>query len=244
MKPDLILNRINYTEWGCQGILSIPILGGDPYRGAANGFCLTLEPDWAWNKPFVSCIPKGYYIIKLYSSPKFGSTYIITDVKNRNLILFHSGNTIEDTEGCIVLGESFSNKKQLGIGETNQLVLSRSREAHKEFMSVLDNKKEASILIIGNSLVETDLIIKGLDIKRKGDIESGKLVLDELSWASKLTDKTTQALISINEGISQFKREKEMTAPPKWKKVLNFISSIIQFGLSIWVKSKGVVLFK
>jgi len=66
----------------------------------------------------------------------------------------------------------------------------------------------------------------------------------ELSFDSKTTDWVTRFLYAIYKGIYQYKKEKEMTAPPAWKKILNLISNIAQFALSIWVKSKGVVLFK
>jgi len=244
MNPDLILNRVNYTEWGCQGIMSVPVPGGAPFKGMANAFCVTLEPDWAWNKPFQSCIPNGLYRIEKYSSPKFKNTYIVTNVEGRWLILFHSGVSVKSTQGCILLGESFEDLKQLGIDGTNQLALAGSKEAHAEFMEMLNDKDPAHILIIGNSLVETELIIKGLDIQRRKRIETGLLKPDELSWNLKLRDLTTKGLISIQEGITQFNNEKSTIEKPAWKKILNTIFNGIQFLLSIWVKSKGITLFK
>lgn len=68
-------------------------------------FCNTLELPWKNNERQISCIPAGTYTCKRWYSPSFGWTYLVLDVPNRSYIEFHTGNTIKDTKGCILLGK-------------------------------------------------------------------------------------------------------------------------------------------
>lgn len=95
MKADLL--RIEQTDAGTIGVLRID--------GIA--FCATLELPDRENKSNESCIPEGDYFCGRVQSPKYGATYGVLDVPGRSHILFHAGNTIQDTKGCILLGESF-----------------------------------------------------------------------------------------------------------------------------------------
>jgi len=70
-------------------------------------FCLTLERKWLDNRKGESCIPSGLYLCERVISPKFGETFEITNVPNRTQILFHKGNLINDSHGCVILGEQF-----------------------------------------------------------------------------------------------------------------------------------------
>lgn len=64
------------------------------------------------NQRNVSCIPEGVYKVVPYDSPRFGSVFLVCDVKDRSFILFHSGNFagdaskgyITNSEGCILPG--------------------------------------------------------------------------------------------------------------------------------------------
>lgn len=116
----LILKRIAQTENETFGVLidnNVP-------------FAVTLEQPWKNNKPFESCIPEGEYICKRVDSPKFGITFEITFVKNRTDILFHKGNTVKDTSGCILVAEQF------GEFEKNKAIL-WSKKGFDEFMKKL-----------------------------------------------------------------------------------------------------------
>lgn len=65
----------------------------------------TIERPWFGNEPRVSCIPAGLY--DCLPRPYFRGGYDsheITNVKGRSHILFHCGNTMHDTEGCIIVG--------------------------------------------------------------------------------------------------------------------------------------------
>lgn len=91
------LHRIR--EWrGCTyGVLT---LNGRPE-------CLTLEEAWRENARQISCIPPGVYDLKFVDSPRFGEAIELLKVPNRSNILIHSGNTTDDTEGCILLGTTY-----------------------------------------------------------------------------------------------------------------------------------------
>lgn len=91
------LIRVAYTEHGTFGVL---LDGGIP-------FCLTIERPWRDNKRNISCIPTGVYRCRRVASPKFGDTFKIMNVPGRSHILFHKGNLMEDTHGCVVTGEEY-----------------------------------------------------------------------------------------------------------------------------------------
>jgi hypothetical protein len=68
-------------------------------------WCSTLEPGSRENKPDRSSIPTGQYLCSRKLSPKFGPTFEVLDVPGRSDILFHAGNVLEDTHGCILLAQ-------------------------------------------------------------------------------------------------------------------------------------------
>jgi len=72
--------------------------------------CYTLELPWKYNAKNISCIPTGEYRAFKAQSPKFGSVVYISSVPDREGILIHSGNTLKDTRGCILVGlDTFDN---------------------------------------------------------------------------------------------------------------------------------------
>lgn len=116
------LTRVAETPHGTFGVL---LDGGLP-------FCLTLERPWLDNQKEVSCIPTGSYVCRRLKpeSPKFGNTFEVCDVPGRSAILFHKGNIMEDTHGCIVVGEMFEPLREipavLSSGKAMQEFLERS----------------------------------------------------------------------------------------------------------------------
>jgi hypothetical protein len=90
----LLLVRKDTLPNGTDGILSMP-----------SGLKInTLELPWNDNKSDESCIPFGIYQCKRVQSPKFGDTFEVCNVPNRSNVLFHRGNKLKDTHGCILLG--------------------------------------------------------------------------------------------------------------------------------------------
>lgn len=94
---ELIRHEENF-KYGTFGILKIQ----------KQVFCVTLEPPDIENTKNVSSIPAQQYLCKKTQSPKYGLTYMVTDVPGRSYILFHSGNTVKHTKGCIILAQHFS----------------------------------------------------------------------------------------------------------------------------------------
>lgn len=94
----MLLLRVSTSEAGTFGVLvhdDVP-------------FALTLERPWTNNMTDLSCIPEGIYTCKRVHSPKFGETFEVMDVPNRTNVLLHKGNTLDDTHGCILVGEQFT----------------------------------------------------------------------------------------------------------------------------------------
>jgi uncharacterized protein DUF5675 len=101
-------------------------------------FAVTLERPWRENEPDVSCIPAGTYTCMRYHSEKYKNTFEITGVPGRTKILFHRGNEIPDTLGCVLVGEKYVD---LGIGESGlgfDEFLSKFKDRDSFILSVID----------------------------------------------------------------------------------------------------------
>lgn len=73
------------------------------------GRIFTLEDAWRENQANISCIPAGRYKCAPHgweANPpyRFTKVWRVSNVPNRSAILFHIGNTHEDTRGCILVG--------------------------------------------------------------------------------------------------------------------------------------------
>jgi len=93
-------------------------------------FCVCLEPADLENKQNVSSIPAQQYLCQRYSSARYPNTFQIMNIPNRNYVLFHAGNTIEHTKGCILLAQYFGKLKG------NRAVLN-SGLTFKSFMHIM-----------------------------------------------------------------------------------------------------------
>ncbi len=90
---ELILRR-TYFPGGTNGELRL--------AATHNIICYTIELPWKKNLKSVSCIPEGRYPVKMRFSRKFGLHFILTEVKDRNLILIHPANdAVKELRGCI-----------------------------------------------------------------------------------------------------------------------------------------------
>lgn len=125
----LTLKRVAFTSNGTFGVLidEVP-------------FALTCERKWVDNKPDISCIPIGTYFCKRVNSPRFGNTFEVMYVNGRTSILFHSGNTEDDSKGCILIGEEF------GMVNGKTAVLS-SKRGFAEFLERLKDLNEFALMI-------------------------------------------------------------------------------------------------
>ena len=122
---ELELIRVSYSHIGTFGVL---LYGKIP-------FCVTLEPLWVNNLADYSCIPEGKYVCKRVDSPTYGTTFEVTGVDGRTHVLFHWGNIVDDTIGCILLGEEF------GILADDPAILS-SKKAFSEFLQRFGQEEE------------------------------------------------------------------------------------------------------
>lgn len=102
--------------------------------GPKGPFIVTLERPWTENNGRMSYIKAGVYTCKRVKSPRFGDTYEVTGVAGRSAILFHSGNWVDDSRGCILTGTTFD---PVG-GSDGKSGVTGSKLAFDEFMDLLD----------------------------------------------------------------------------------------------------------
>ena len=103
--------------------------------------CTTLELPWMDNARNISCIPCGRYRIKPHISPRFKECFFVENVNGRTNILIHAGNTKDDTEGCILVGN--------GFGELDQKrAITNSRNALDRLLSKLKAVDEEIFITI------------------------------------------------------------------------------------------------
>ena len=93
-------------------------------------FCVTLEPSDKLNVRNVSSIPAQQYVCRKYTSRKYGKTFKVTEVPGRSSVLFHSGNVVDHTKGCILLAQYFGKLKG------NRAVLN-SKNTFNQFMDIM-----------------------------------------------------------------------------------------------------------
>lgn len=97
--------------------------------------CQTLEPPVRKN---FGCIDLGDYKAVLYHSPKFKRDVILLkDVPYRSLIEIHSGNTVNDTRGCILVGVRFCGSS----------VLHNSRVTLNSILSYIDKDEDITVSV-------------------------------------------------------------------------------------------------
>lgn len=97
--------------------------------------CWTLEPS-----PDRFVIPAGDYLCRSFHGAKYSDTFEIL-VPGHTAVLFHWGNTEDDTLGCVLLGFS------VGWLAGKRAVL-QSRNAFKYFMTLVGGVHEFALKII------------------------------------------------------------------------------------------------
>lgn len=128
------LRRMGYTPMGTFGRFIMPRFE-----------CYTLEEIWANNARGQSCIPVGTYQLRRGSFPKHKDTFEVMDVPGRTAILIHTGNTVEDIEGCILLGD------ELGImGQHWAIRPGTSAPAFHRFMDIMAGIDTATLEIVND----------------------------------------------------------------------------------------------
>lgn len=64
----------------------------------------TIERPWLGNEVKKSCIPEGNYRVVPHNGTEFKDVWTIKDVPGRSAILFHVGNWVDNSTGCILPG--------------------------------------------------------------------------------------------------------------------------------------------
>jgi len=128
LSPVLEIVRLEEADVGTFGILKI----NKRVR------MWTLEPPDFENEAYVSSIPCQQYLVERYKSPRHGETFRVKTVPHRSDILFHTGNWLDNTEGCVLLGLSLIEDPR-GIGN--------SKSAHEKFMEILNGFDTAHLTI-------------------------------------------------------------------------------------------------
>lgn len=128
---------------GDGGLLGDKGLKGD---GELKPFCDTLEPPrrnllngGKWDKRLkvkgMTAIPEGRYLMRFTYSPKFGKRlFQLMDVPLFDGIRIHSGNSVKDTQGCILVG----NNTKVGRLENSRAVLFKLEMMLKGFQGPND----------------------------------------------------------------------------------------------------------
>ena len=105
--------------------------------------CDTLEPTCRNYKggelkvPRKSAVPEGTYPVVITKSKKFGKYLpLLVGVPGFEGIRIHSGNTVNDTEGCILVGQNLEKGKVL-----------LSRLTLEKLMRLIENEKRIFLTI-------------------------------------------------------------------------------------------------
>ena len=138
-----ILTRTAKTDRGVYGTLK------EEFK---EPFAVTHERAWHDNKKNISCIPPGRYIMKraIYGISKAKNkryqSFVLMNTPGRTGIFLHIGNKIEDSRGCILIGEYFdpvlNSKRKVIPG------ILGSKKGFKEFMGNIGHVNEAELLIV------------------------------------------------------------------------------------------------
>lgn len=129
---NVILKRENGDNLETLGILNV-----------GKWTCKVLEKPWLDNQKNISCIPKGAYKITCIWSDKFKAfVYKVLNVPNRTDIEIHWGNFFDDSEGCILLGQTIEN-----LNDDAEFDIANSRITCEKFMQLLGGQ-DAMLQII------------------------------------------------------------------------------------------------
>ena len=107
---------------------------------------VTLELGWLLNEIGESCVKNGNYELHVRYSEKYGRHLHIKDVEGRAFILFHWGNFNWDTQGCVLVGEKFSD-----INKDGDLDITKSKKTFKKLMSFI--KDDDIINFVFNEII-------------------------------------------------------------------------------------------
>jgi len=137
----MILQRFIHSTHGTFGTLV----------GLTKSPLYTCEEENHGNAPSISCIPAGVYrCVRTHYHGGNYATFVITGVSGRPRILFHRGNSEEDTAGCVLLGVGFGTlmvrDEDTGV-RGRKLAVLRSVDAFEMFMHKLEGVDEFTLSV-------------------------------------------------------------------------------------------------
>lgn len=100
--------------------------------------------------PGITCIPEGAYIAKVTRSPRFGKDMILLCSEGKDGIIrdgmtftgirVHSGNTVDDTEACILAGEHTNHIDKIWACKAVNELLLEIVKTHQPCLWVISSK--------------------------------------------------------------------------------------------------------
>lgn len=143
----VVLQRCFMSENATFGALTILNLKHPPIW--------TIEEPWRDNKQYVSCVPAGSYLVRPHSGTKYhgkdptrvsDDAYVLAHVPGREAVLIHVGNTLEDTEGCILPGRAAGTLggKDAVLNSTSAMKILLEKIGRKDFeLLILDCPRQS-----------------------------------------------------------------------------------------------------
>lgn len=123
--------EIKRIATGPDGTFGVFVCNNEP-------LCLTCENAWRDNKKALSCIPDGKYLVTKHSGTRYKDVWKLNNVPGRSAILIHWGNTEADTDGCVLVGNSFANFNGVpGIKNSKATIDMLRKKLPKEFELVV-----------------------------------------------------------------------------------------------------------
>lgn len=103
----------------------------------------SLERGWRNNQSMISCVPEGFYTLKLEPSPTFKKDlWELYGVPNRSECKFHAANYWRQLNGCIALGN-----KHIDIDGDGDPDVTSSRKTMKKFHEAMLGNNIAIVTI-------------------------------------------------------------------------------------------------
>jgi len=125
-----------------------------------NAFCYAIEQNWKNNQPFITCVPDGEYLLNMFESKKYGSTFAVVnrelnvfenatdrDAPNdRYACLLHKANWSHELQGCIAFGQDIRCGKK-SDKFSNQLMVTSSKKTTNTVLDILKSSENNTLEI-------------------------------------------------------------------------------------------------
>ena len=142
----ILLYRNNYL--GPEILGHLMIFEDTPIGGSRMIFeCKSLELEWKNNDRNISCVPTGFYEIKLEYSPRFNQNlWELKGVPGRSEAKIHVANYYTQIQGCIAVGDMHTHINQDEFPDVRN-----SRNTLDRLHQALQPDLEATIRIVGKT---------------------------------------------------------------------------------------------